>query len=190
MKVPSISELQQLISVVPARAAFGLRDRAIMVLLANTGLRVSELAGLDVFHVFWQGVLRAFLEVPRAWAKGAHGRTVPLNANAHKAIRALLAFNRERGFATDDGSPLIQDRFHRRIPVRSIQRMIQHYRELAGVSDRITPHKFRHFFACQTLQKTGNVRITQVLLGHWRLDTVEVYTHYNQDQLMAAVGAG
>ena len=190
MKVPTVNELKLMISVVPARAPFGVRDRAIMVLLANLGLRVSELAGLDVRHVAWDGVLREFMEVPKQWAKGGHSRSLPLNENAQRAIRALVAFNRSRGFSTDNDAPLIQDRHHRRIPVREIQRMIQKYRELAGVSEQITPHKYRHFFACQTLQKTNNPRITQVLLGHWRLETVEIYTHYNQEQLKAAVGAG
>jgi len=189
MKVPTPNELKLLIAAIPARAPFGTRDRAIMVLLAHTGLRVSELAGLDVRHVAWDGVLREFLEVPKAWAKGGHSRCLPMNENMQRAIRFLVAFNRARGFSTDNDAPLIQDRFHRRIPVRSIQRMIQKYRELAGVSDLITPHKFRHFFATNTLQKTNNPRIVQILLGHWRLETVEVYTHYNREQLKAAMNA-
>ena len=190
MKVPTIQELRQLISVVPPRAAFGVRDRVIMVLLANTGLRVSELAGLDVGHVVAGGQVREFFDVPKEFAKGAHSRTLPLNANAQKAIRVVLAFNQQRGFSTEPSAPLLQDRQHRRMPIRAIQAMIQKYREIAGVSDLITPHKFRHFFATTALAKCNNPRTVQVLLGHWRLATVEIYTHHNPVDLQAAVGAG
>lgn len=190
MKVPTIFELQKLICVVPKRAPFGVRDRCLMVLLANTGLRVSELHGLDVGHVICNGQVPDFFDVSKLYAKGAHSRTLPINANVKKAIQALLAFNRQRGFSTQAHAPLFQDRQHRRLPVRSIQAMIQKYREIAGVSDLITPHKYRHFFATQALAKCHNPRTVQVLLGHWRLATVEIYTHHNPADLQAAVGVG
>ena len=80
MKVPTIGEFQQLLAVIPLTAPFGRRARAIIVLLVNTGLRIGELCGLDVRHVMWQGVVRPFLEVPKAWAKGSHARSVPLRS--------------------------------------------------------------------------------------------------------------
>ena len=188
MKVPTTQELQSILAAVPTRSPFGPRDRAVMVLLANTGLRVGELAGLDVRHVLFGNQLRDALTVPKTCAKGAVSRTIPLNANAQKAVRALLAFNQSRGFAINPTSPLVQDRFHRRVPVRSVQRMIQKYREIAGVC-AVTPHTYRHFFATQALHGGTSTRTVQVLLGHWRLETVEIYTHHQIDHLKAGVRA-
>lgn len=189
MKVPVRNELVQIFLAIGPREPFGERDRALIVLVANTGLRVSEVAGLDVAHVVQLGQVRDALEVPRAWAKGSHSRTVPLNASARKAVGVILRFNQARGFATGPDSPLLQDRFHRRLPVRSIQRMLQKYRERAEVFG-VTPHKLRHYFATRALHKRGaSVRSVQVLLGHKHVETTELYTHVNPEDLRQAVGA-
>ena len=87
-----------------------------------------------------------------------------------------MRFNQERGFSTEPTAPLLQDRWHRRIRVRSIQRMLQHYRELVEASDLITPHSLSHYFADSTLRRSGMPRA--VPGGPWsqRLATIEVYT--------------
>jgi len=189
MIVPSREELIQIFQAIGLNEPFGARDRAVIVLFANTGLRVSELSGLDVHHVVGADqVVREQLDVCRQWAKGGHVRRIPLNAAARKAIRQLLAFNEARGFSTERGAPLVQDRFHRRIPVRSIQRMLQKYRERAQASDRITPHTLRHYTADRAVHRGANPRFVQVLLGHKRLETVQVYTRATAADLRQAVG--
>ena len=188
MIVPTREELVQIFEVIGTREPFGRRDRAVIVLFANTALRISELAGLDVHHVVGGGQVRAHFDVPRQWAKGAHSRRLPINEGARKAILALLRFNEERGFSTAPGAPLVQDRWHRRAPISSIQRMLQKYRERADVSDQITPHTLRHYAADRSLHRGTSPRVLQALLGHERLDTVSVYTRATAQDLRQAVG--
>ncbi len=160
MKIPAREELLKIFAVINPRSPFGIRDQAIIILAANTGLRVSEMAGLNVLTVHTSEGVRESFDVPREWAKGRHSRNIPLNPSAKKAIIHLLRFNQERGFSTEPNAPLIQDRWHRRIPVRSIQRMLQCYREMAEVSDQVTPHKLRHYAADWALRRCGNTRAT------------------------------
>ena len=190
MKIPSRGELVRIFSVIDPRSPFGMRDRAVIVLGANTGLRVSELAGLNVNTMTTSEGVRDSFDVPRQWSKGQHTRNIPLNASAQKAVLQLLRFNQARGFSTEPTAPLIQDRWHRRVPVRSLQRMLQKYREIAEVSDQVTPHKLRHYCADRSLRRCGNPRAVQVLLGHKRLATVEVYTRATPEDVRKAVGAG
>ena len=187
MKIPNRKELVQVFLSIKTTEPFGLRDRALIVLDANAGLRVSELSGLNVRDVAQLGQVRDAVDVSREWAKGAHSRNVPLNLAARKAILAILRFNESRGFSTAPEAPLLQDRYHRRLPVRSIQRMLQKYRERAGVAE-VTLHKLRHFFASRTLHRGANIRSLQHLLGHANVTTTEIYTHVNPEDLRRAVG--
>jgi len=187
MKVPTRDELVKIFESISPQEPFGIRNRAIIVLDANTALRVSELAGLNVRHVTELGNVRDLVDVPRQWAKGNHSRMVPLNLAARKAVAAILRFNEVRGFSTALEAPLLQDRWHRRLPVRSIQRMFQKYRERAEVCE-VTPHKLRHYCADRALHRGANYRSLQVLLGHQRIETVEIYTHVSPEDLRQTVG--
>jgi site-specific recombinase XerD len=120
MKIPTRTELIKIFGVIDPRSAFGKRDQAIIVFMANTGVRVSEMVGLNVFAVLTSEGVRPSFSVPRVWAKGKHSREIPLNASAQKAVLQLLRFNQARGFSTEPSAPLIQDRFHRRMPARSV----------------------------------------------------------------------
>ena len=116
-------------------------------------------------------------------------RLIPLNAAAQRALGELIAFNRSRGLSVDPSAPLLQNRHHRRLTVRNIQRLVQHYRELAHLDVKITPHSLRHKFATSVLRATGNVRVAQKLLGQVDIRTVERYLHPDLDDLTAAVAA-
>jgi len=187
--VPSQSETERLLCVIDPRDPFGPRDRALVELAMHTGLRVSELAGLDVFHVAHQGVPRQTLHLPRSITKGARERTVPLNQTARRAIANLLAFNQKRGFSVAAQAPLFVTRKHERVSVRLIQRLIEELRQRAGLDAPLTPHGLRHLFATQVTQATGNLRIVQKLLGHRKLNTTAIYSHPTSADLAAAVQA-
>ena len=190
MKIPAREELIKIFGVIDPRSAWGKRDQAIIVFGANTGVRVSELVGLNVYTVMTSEGVRDAFDVPREWAKGKHVRQIPLNLSAQKSVLQLLRFNQARGFSTEPTAPLIQDRFHRRMPARSVQRMLQRYREMAEASDLLTPHALRHYFADRALRRCGNPRAVQTALGHRRLATVEVYTRATPEDVRKAVGAG
>jgi integrase/recombinase XerD len=173
---------------VPERSPFGVRDRALMQFWVQTGLRVGELVGLRVEHVasLVDRKVRCQLVLPAPICKGRRGRTIPVNRAAQLALRDILKFNEARGFAVAAGAPLLYTKKHQAMTVRQVQRLIQGYRRKAGL-EGITPHKFRHLFACRVLNAGATARQLQVLLGHRWLNTVEVYTHVDPAALASAV---
>jgi len=177
---------RRLLATISLRSPFGARDHALLRLLSQTGLRVGELVGLDVGHVYHNGQTRHQLDLPASLCKGHRSRVLPLNEAARQAIQDLIDFLKMRGFQVTPSSPLLQDRRHRRLPVREVQRLTQNYREAAGLDILVTPHTFRHSFASQLASKVS-LRIIQQLLGHRFLASTEVYLHNRPEELASAV---
>jgi integrase/recombinase XerD len=188
MRTVSPEELTQLLAAVNRRAPFGDQDYWLIVLAANTGLRVSELHGLNVHDVVWQGRPRPLLVVPKELGKGRKSRAIPLNARAREAVAGLLDFKRRRGFSTADEAPLFVIRTHTRMSVRTIEDHIQQLRQAAGL-EGVTPHSFRHSFVSRVVSCGASLVTTQALAGHARVTTLQVYAHTAPDQLAAAVQA-
>ncbi len=186
MRILQPQATRQMLAATRPRSPFGLRDHALIRLFAQTGLRVSEMVGLDVGHVFHAGAARHQLDLPAAACKGHRSRVIPLNDSARQAIHHLVDFLVMRGFQTQPDSPLLQDRRHRRLPVREVQRLVQTHRQAAGLDIRATPHSFRHGFATQLASKVS-LRIVQQLLGHRFLASTETYLHSQPVELAAAV---
>ena len=184
MNVPTPEEVTAILAAIDPRDPFAGRDQGMLTLACHTGLRVSELVGLDVSSVAHEGTPRNALYVV---GKGSHGRTIPLNQSARQAVRDILGFNARRGFSTAPEAPLFVTRKHERVSVRLVQRLIVTLRERAGLDVPVTPHGLRHRFATTICQTTGNLRVVQKLLGHKRLTTVEVYTHPTRTDLENAV---
>lgn len=186
VRIPTPFNTRRLLAVIPTRSPFGSRDHALIRLFAQTGLRVGEMAGLDLEHIYHQQAARNWLDLPAAICKGHHSRRIPLNEAARQAILDLVAFLELRGFQTLPHSPLLQDRRHRRLPVREVQRLVQAYREKAGLDVRVTPHSFRHGWASQLARGTS-LRVVQQLLGHRFLGSTEVYLHNQPEEMVNAV---
>jgi integrase/recombinase XerC len=148
------------------------RDLAILELLYASGLRVSELAGLDV-----DDVDRAERTV-RVSGKGGKQRVVPYGGAAARALEAYLA---RRG--ADDG-PLFVNTRRGRLSTRSVHTIVRKAARAAGIPRRVTPHTLRHSFATHLLDSGADLRMIQELLGHSRLGTTQRYTHVGADQLM------
>jgi integrase/recombinase XerC len=127
------------------------------------------------------------LDLPGHLGKGGHARLIPLNASARQAVSLLLQFNQARGFSIAPEAPLLVNRRGQALPVRTFQHLVQRYREAAQLSSRITPHAFRHTMATDLVQSTGNLRVAQAVLGHARLNTVQVYTHPTPAELARAL---
>lgn len=185
MRILEPSATRQLLAAIPPRSPFGVRDHAVIRLFAQTGLRVGELVGLNVGHVY-HGLPFDQVDLPAAICKGRRSRILPLNPAARQAVQDLVDFLKMRGFQSNPDSPLLQDRRHRRLPVREVQRLVQVHRQAAGLPVRATPHTFRHSFASH-LANHVSLRIVQQLLGHRFLASTEVYLHNQPDQLAAAV---
>ena len=126
----SRSEIRRLLNAVDLKKnPFGKRDYLLILFLYNTGLRVGEGSGVITHLVAKDGEPRQYLHLPAALCKGSRGRVVPLNAVAQECIRKLLKFNQDHGFSTAPTAPLFQNRVHGPLSVRSIQLLIEKYRE-------------------------------------------------------------
>src|SRR5262249_18592777 len=150
----------------------GARDRAVLELLYATGLRVSELAGLDVDDV------DAATRTVRAIGKGKKERIVPFGAKAARALEAYLA---ERGLAP---GPLFVGERGRGLGARTIYELVGGGAGARGISRRVSPHPLRHTFATHLLDAGADLRLIQDLLGHSRLSTTQRYTHVGSAHLM------
>jgi tyrosine recombinase XerC len=157
-------------------AGLSARDRAVLELLWATGLRVSELAGLDV-----DDVDRAERTV-RVMGKGRKERIVPFGAKAAAALDAYLGV-RERGGA------LFVNARGGRLGVRSLWTLVRRAARQAGLTRRVSPHTLRHTFATHLLDAGADLRMIQELLGHSRVSTTQRYTHVGSEQLMRVYDA-
>ena len=157
----------------------GLRDKAIIEMLFSTGLRVSELAKLQIDQV---NVKRNEFTVK---GKGSKHRIAFMSDEAKDAVKAYLA-------AREDTSPHLfvgHDRAKAArgvataISSRSIQRTVEKYAMEAGITKRITPHVLRHTFATDLLRNGADIRSVQSMLGHESITTTQIYTHVTDKEL-------
>lgn len=157
------------------------RDAAMLELLYGSGLRVSELVGLDVDHV-------ALAEgTARVVGKGKKERVVPLGRAAVAALRAHLALRVEVSARCrpGEGRALFLGRRGRRLGVRWVQQLVRRYGGLGAGRADLHPHALRHSCATHMLEGGADLRSIQELLGHASLATTEQYTHVTLDRLFA-----
>jgi integrase/recombinase XerC len=151
-----------------------LRDIAIMELFYSSGLRLSELAALDV------GDCDPYTESVRVFGKGRKERVCPVG------LPALEAISRYRAAANVHAGPLFINKARRRISVRSIWLVLKRYVRHTSIPISISPHKLRHSFATHMLDRGADLRSVQALLGHASLSTTQIYTHVTVERLKKA----
>jgi integrase/recombinase XerC len=173
----TIDEATVLMDGKPAAGPGRARDAAVLELLYASGLRVSELVGLDL-----DDVDRARQTV-RVLGKGRKERIVPYGGRAASALAAHLT---TRG---DARGPLFANRRGGRLTVRSIHSIVRRRARACGITRRVSPHTLRHTFATHLLDAGADLRMIQELLGHSRLSTTQRYAHVGTDQLMRAYDA-
>jgi integrase/recombinase XerC len=165
----SPDEAVQLVAIDGSTDTLALRDRALFELAYSSGLRLSELAGVDVDRV------DLVTGEVRVWGKGAKERIVPVGAAAIEAIRAWLAVRATlRG---SDGAAMFVGSSGRRISPRTIERRLAAWAIRQGLSRHVHPHMLRHSFASHVLQSSGDLRAVQEMLGHASIASTQVYTH-------------
>lgn len=187
----SETEMTRLLETPDASSPLGRRDRAILELFYASGLRLSELVGIDLEDVNLNG------RVVRVLGKGSKERIVPFNQAAERAIRAWLkdraALVMAGGSSTvptrgraraERAEPLFVNYRGGRLTGRSVHRLVGRYVRQCSTRLGISPHALRHSFATHLLQHGADLRTIQELLGHVRLTTTERYTHVNAAQLL------
>ncbi len=150
------------------------RDQAMFELMYSSGLRLSELVGLDLCSVDLESG-----EV-RVRGKGAKERIVPVGRQALEALRAWL--DRRPSLARDPAALFVGARGSR-ISARVVNGRLRQLALARGVTQRVHPHALRHSFASHVLQSSGDLRAVQEMLGHASLSTTQVYTHLDFQHL-------
>lgn len=150
------------------------RDAAMMELFYSSGLRLSELAALNVAD------LDTFSETVRVIGKGRKERIVPVGQIALKAVQQY------RFEARVQSGPLFISKLRKRISSRSIWQMLKKHLSQTSIQLRVSPHKLRHSFATHLLDNGADLRSVQTLLGHANLSTTQIYTHVTMERLKKA----
>jgi integrase/recombinase XerC len=180
----------------PATDFETLRDQAIVELLYSSGLRLSELIGLDAVYVETQvhrsrGWLSRVEAEVLVSGKGGKRRTVPVGAPALAALDAWLACRRDWLALHPGADPhaLFLSSRGPRLGARAVQRLIARIAIERGVPSQVHPHVLRHSFASHLLQSSGDLRAVQELLGHASIATTQVYTSLDFQRLAAVYDA-
>jgi len=153
----------------------GLRNLAIVETLYGTGMRLSELVGLDI------GDLDFNSRTVKVHGKGGKERIIPINNSALEAIEGYLYERARVGYGEEDA--LFLNRFGKRIAKNSIGRNVLKGHLGKSGTDRVTPHVLRHTFATHLLESGADLRVLQELLGHASLSTTQIYTHVTAERL-------
>jgi integrase/recombinase XerC len=176
----TVDDMFRLLEAVQPVGLLGLRNRAILETLYSTGVRVSELAGLDVQDVDAGNGLMLVA------GKGGKQRLVPVGAKALAALDAYReALVAETGIGGDGNGPVFLNKHGGRLTTRSIARIVDKMARACALAMPVSPHAMRHSFATHMLDAGVDLRAVQELLGHSSLSTTQRYTHVSIDRLMA-----
>ncbi len=168
-------EVERLLAAPKGDDVLSLRDKALLETLYSTGIRVSELVGLNLADLDPIG------EVARVRGKGRRERLAPLGSYALDALDRYLAARKT--VAAPDEPAVFLNRAGRRLTARSVRRKLQKYLLEAGLDPNASPHTLRHSFATHMLERGADLRAVQELLGHRSLSTTQIYTHVTAGRL-------
>ena len=175
----TLDEIDRLLATPQGDGLSSLRDRAMLELLYSSGLRVSELTGLD-----WEAVDGEAASV-RVLGKGRKERVVPVGRPALRALAAYRAACLAAELPVTAG-PIFRNARGGRLTSRSVARLMERYVAASGTTAKATPHALRHTFATHLLGGGADLRAIQELLGHASLSTTQRYTHVDLRRLMEA----
>ncbi len=177
-----VDEMKRLLEAVedhPSRHP--LRDLALLELVYASGLRVGEVITLTVES------LRPDLGILRCFGKGSKERIVPVSRRAMEAVRQYVEVERPRLVRRSATDLLFVSKGGKQLGREVVNAFLKKYAMLAGLSGKITPHTLRHSFATHMIQGGADLRVVQEILGHVKIDTTEIYTHLNNQDLRATI---
>lgn len=170
-------EVERLLAQPDPTTCEGARDRAIIEVLYATGLRVSELCGLDIYHVDEACV--------RTLGKGSKERLVPIGKPALAAIDHYLIHFRSQSESEKQAALFVTAK-GKRITRSLVWGLIKEYAKSAGISKNISPHTLRHSFATHLLDHGADLRVIQEMMGHAHISSTDRYTHVSRTHLQQA----
>jgi integrase/recombinase XerC len=178
-RLPSFLSGEEVVHLVEApdtSTPLGQRDRAMLEILYASGLRVSEVVGLELSNVNLEA-----REI-RVWGKGSKERIVLMGKPAASAVDIYIRKGRPQLLGKSRTEALFLNRYGRRLSERALQKTLVRYAAKAGLDKRVHPHLLRHSFATHLLDGGADLRVVQELLGHANLSTTQIYTHVTQSQ--------
>jgi len=164
-------EVSKLIEAAIPKDERGLRDKAILETFYSTGIRISELTGLNIRDADFIG------GIVKVMGKGKKERIVPIGDLAIAAIREYLGKRKKQA------DVLFLNKSGKRITTRGVRNVVRKYIRLAGIKQGVSPHTLRHSFATHLLNRGADLRSVQELLGHVNLSTTQIYTHLTTERL-------
>lgn len=171
-------EVEVLLNAPDISRPVGKRDRAILETLYCTGVRVSELTGMDLADFDPEE------DFTRVKGKGNKERLVPIGSRAREALQVYIKLARPCLLKNKQPTDaLFLNQYGSRLSPRSIRNMINKYVERAALNQKVSPHTLRHSFATHLLNAGADLRSVQELLGHVKLSTTQIYTHLTRDDI-------
>jgi len=177
-RLPSTLDVDQMSGLLDGIApdtVISCRDHAMMELFYSSGLRLAELASLNIRDVDFGDHL------VYVTGKGNKSRVIPVGSQALNALKKWLSKRDDLGFFEQTALFITQQ--GNRLGVRSIQKRLSHWGKKQGISDKVHPHRLRHAFASHMLEASGDLRAVQELLGHADISTTQIYTHVDFQHL-------
>ena len=180
----TISQMEELLKLPPREDIWGLRDSAILELFYSTGMRLSELSGLELSSINFGS------EVIRVMGKGKKERIIPVGAEALSALKNYLDQRKpvRAGVVPPpehkvDADAIFLNRSGKKLTSRSIARIVKKHAQQVSEDKRTSPHKLRHTFATHLLDAGADLLAVKELLGHESLSTTQIYTHVTTERL-------
>jgi integrase/recombinase XerC len=172
-------EMEMLLAAPDIKSNAGKRNKAILETLYATGIRVSELVGIDLKDVDLDNA------IVKVEGKGKKERIVPLGRKAREALTVYIneardSFARK---ASEGSNALFLNKYGKRLSARSIRNILNKYVEEIALSQKVNPHMLRHSFATHLLNNGADLRSVQELLGHVKLSTTQIYTHLTRENI-------
>ncbi len=174
----ALEEVERLLAQPTGTTPLALRDRALLELAYASGLRVSELVGLDRGLVLWDD------RAVRVLGKGDKQRLVPFGKPAHEALRAWVEGGRPKLARRANEEALFLNRWGRRLSRMGFWKILGGYARTAGLAGKVSPHVLRHSFATHLLAGGADLRVVQELLGHASVVTTQIYTAVDRSFLL------
>jgi len=179
--VPSFlseDEMAEFLDIPDSRQPLDLRDKCLLELLYATGIRVSELVGINLEDVdFTERLIRIR-------GKGKKERLVPFGKKAEDSLASYIRARRELLKGEGDDAALFLNYRGERLTSRSVERIVDKYIRITALQRKISPHSLRHSFASHLLSRGADLRVIQELLGHESLATTQKYTHLDLKHLL------
>jgi integrase/recombinase XerD len=171
-----MSEMVRLITSARGKGPILLRDSALLEFLYATGMRASEIIGLNISDINFS------VSFVRCFGKGSKERVVPVGRAALNAIKEYLEKGRPK-FPQKDKEALFIDKNGERLSRQGLWLMVKKYVKKTGGKEKTSPHTLRHSFATHLLEKGADLRSVQEMLGHSDISTTQIYTSVSRERL-------